>query len=48
MSAEITTNRTVSFPLGGLHSNVSTNGLIIKLEDLVKVSQLLRESSKEE
>jgi hypothetical protein len=43
MSAEITTNKTVNFQLGGLHSNVATNGFIIKMEDLMKISQMFRE-----
>ena len=42
MSAEITTNKTVKFSLGGLHS-YSTNNIAIKLEDLLKISQLFRE-----
>ena len=45
MSAEINTNKTVSFQLGGLHSNVATNGFVIKLEDLLKISQLFRETT---
>lgn len=45
MSAEITTNKTVNFQLGGLHSNVATNGLILKLDDLLKITQLIREGS---
>jgi hypothetical protein len=44
MSAEISTNKTVNFQLGGLHSNVATNAFAIKLEDLVKVAQLFRET----
>jgi len=43
MSAEITTNKTVKFSLGGLHSTASTNNIAIKLEDLLKISQLFRE-----
>ena len=43
MSAEIATNKTVNFQLGGLHSNVSTNSLVLKLDDMVKFVQLLRE-----
>lgn len=45
MSAEINTNKTVNFQLGGLHSNVATNGFVIKLEDLLKISQLFRETT---
>ena len=37
MSAEITTNKTVNFQLGGLHS-YSTNSVTLKLEDIVKIS----------
>ncbi len=47
MSAEINTNKTVNFQLGGLHSNVATNGFVIKLEDLLKISQLFRDSTNE-
>ena len=45
MSAEINTNKTVNFQLGGLHSNVATNGFVIKLEDLLKISQLFRDNT---
>lgn len=44
MSAEITTNKTVSFQLGGLHS-YATNSVTIKIDDLLKTIQLLREST---
>ena len=44
MSAEITTNKTVSFQLGGLHS-YATNSITIKIDDLLKTIQLLREST---
>lgn len=44
MSAEITTNKTVSFHLGGLHS-YATNSITIKIDDLLKTIQLLREST---
>lgn len=42
MSAEITTNRTVIFNLGGLHSTMATNAVAIKLDDLLKISNLFR------
>ena len=45
MSAEINTNKTVNFQMGGLHSNVATNGFVIKLEDLLKISQLFRDTT---
>lgn len=45
MSAEITTNKTVNFQLGGLHSNVATNGFTIRLEDLLKIASLFREAT---
>lgn len=45
MSAEITTNKTVSFALGGLHSNSPTNNLQIKLEDIVNLFKLVRDST---
>ena len=44
MSAEITTNKTVSFQLGGLHSTAPTNSISIKLDDLLKIASLLREA----
>ena len=47
MSAEITTNKTVSFALGGLHSNSPTNNLQIKLEDIVNLFKLVRDSTNE-
>ena len=43
MSAEITTNKTVNFKLGGLHSSTPTNSISIKLDDLLKIASLLRE-----
>ena len=43
MSAEITTNKTVSFQLGGLHSTAPTNSISIKLDDLLKIATLFRE-----
>lgn len=45
MAVDINTNKTVSFQMGGFHSNVSTNGFVLKLEDLLKISQLFREGS---
>ena len=45
MQAEISTNKTVSFQLGGLHSNSPTNNLQIKVEDLVSIFKLFREST---
>ena len=45
MSAEISTNKTVTFSLGGLHSNSPTNNLHIKMEDLVSIFKLFREST---
>lgn len=44
ISAELTTNKTVKFNLGGLHSTISTNTLHFKLEDIQKVIGLLRET----
>ena len=44
MSAELTTNKTVKFQLGGLHSIAPTNSISIKLEDLLKIATLFRES----
>ena len=43
MSAELTTNKTVKFQLGGLHSIAPTNSISIKLEDLLKIATLFRE-----
>ena len=43
MSAEITTNKTVKFELGGLHSTSPTNSISIRLEDLLKIVSLFRE-----
>ena len=45
MQAEISTNKTVTFSLGGLHSNSPTNNLQIKVEDLVSIFKLFREST---
>lgn len=45
MSAEITTNKTVSFQLGGLHSLSPTNSISIRLEDLLKIAALFREAN---
>lgn len=44
MSAEITTNKTVNFQLGGLHSIAPTNSISIKLDDLLKMATFFRES----
>lgn len=44
MSAELTTNKTVKFQLGGLHSIAPTNSISIRLEDLLKIATLFRES----
>ena len=44
MSAEITTNKTVNFQLGGLHSIAPTNSISIRLDDLLKIASLLREA----
>ena len=44
MSAEINTNKTVHFQLGGLHS-YSTNSVTIKLDDLLKVVQMFRDTT---
>ena len=43
MSAEITSNKTVNFQLGGLHSIAPTNSISIKLDDLLKIATLFRE-----
>ena len=43
MSAEITSNKTVNFNLGGLHSSTPTNSISIKLDDLLKIASLFRE-----
>lgn len=43
MSAEITSNKTVNFKLGGLHSIAPTNSISIKFDDLLKIASLLRE-----
>ena len=44
MSAEICSNKTVSFQLGGLHSHSSTNGIAIRIEDLIKISNLFKKN----
>lgn len=44
MYAEIDTNKTVKFQLGGLHSTAPTNSISIKLDDLLKIATLFRES----
>lgn len=43
MTAEITTNRTVNFHLGGLRSIAPTNSISIRLEDLLKIAGMFRE-----
>lgn len=43
MSAEINTNKTVCFQLGGLHSIAPTNAVSIKLEDLINIVKLFRD-----
>ena len=45
MSAEITTNKTVNFQLGGLHSNSPTNSFQIKFDDIVNLFKLAKEST---
>lgn len=45
MRAEITTNRTVVFSLGGLHSTTYTNSIIFRVEDLFKLASYFRECS---
>ena len=45
MRAEITTNKTVVFSLGGLHSTVCTNTITFKLEDIFKLANQFRECS---
>lgn len=44
MSAEIATNRTVKFTLGGLHS-YTTNNVTVRLEDLVNILKVFRDST---
>ena len=48
MQVDINTNKTVNFQLGGLHSNAATNGFAIKLDDLLKITQLFREGKTNE
>lgn len=43
ITAEITTNRTVNFHLGGLRSIAPTNSISIRLEDLLKIAGMFRE-----
>ena len=45
MSAEIATNKTVKFHLGGLHSIAPTNSISIKMQDLVDLTNLLRDAT---
>lgn len=42
MSAEISTNKTVTFSLGGLHS-YSTNNVVVRVEDLVNILKVFRD-----
>ena len=44
MSAEITTNKTVNFQLGGLHSTYPTNSISINVSDLLKLVNLIRDA----
>ena len=44
MSAELATNKTVKFSLGGLHS-YSTNSISINLDQMVNILKLFREST---
>lgn len=43
MSAEITSNKTVNFHLGGLRSIAPTNSISIRLDDLLKIAGMFRE-----
>ena len=43
MSAEITSNKTVNFHLGGLRSIAPTNSISIRLDDLLKIAGMVRE-----
>ena len=45
MSAEITTNKTVNFQLGGLHSNSPTNNFSVNVDDLINIFKLFREAT---
>lgn len=45
MAAEINTNKTVSFHLGGLDSIAPTNSFTIKIEDLLKLASLIKEAN---
>ena len=44
MQAELTTNKTVKFSLGGLHS-YSTNSISINLDQMVNILKMFREST---
>lgn len=44
MSAEICTNKTVKFTLGGLHS-YTTNNVTVRIEDLVNILKVFRDST---
>lgn len=43
MTAELTTNKTVKFTLGGFNSTMVTNSLNIKMDDMFKLMKLFRE-----
>ena len=43
MTAELTTNKTVKFTLGGFNSTMVTNSLNIKMDDMFKIIKLFRE-----
>ena len=46
MSAEITTNKTVVFSLGGLHSTIcTTNNISLNVNDLFNLVKYFRECS---
>ena len=46
MQAELTTNKTVRFQLGGLHSfNSMTNSIDVKIDDLISIFKLFREAT---
>lgn len=45
MTAELTTNKTVKFTLGGFNSTMVTNSLNIKMDDMFKLMKLFREVS---
>ena len=43
MTAELTTNKTVKFTLGGFNSTIVTNSLNIKLDDMFKILKFFRD-----